>query len=95
MIFTDSQKKAISDFKDKNICVAAGAGSGKTLVLVERFIERVTKDGLLPDEILAITFTEKAANQMKERLISRLRHSDMQHEAQLAENGYISTRHSI
>ena len=53
---------------DKNIALAAGAGSGKTRVLVNRFLEIVDKDKANADNILAITFTRKAAKEMRERL---------------------------
>ena len=53
---------------DQNISVAAGAGSGKTKVLVERFLEIVAQQRASADNILAITFTRKAAREMRERL---------------------------
>jgi len=53
---------------DKNIALAAGAGSGKTRVLVNRFLEIVDKEKANSDNILAITFTRKAAKEMRERL---------------------------
>jgi len=53
---------------DQDLCVIAGAGTGKTLVLVERVIQLIEKQGVAPDEVLAITFTEKAATEMRRRL---------------------------
>ena len=52
------------------MCVVAGPGSGKTTVLVERFRWLVSAKGIPPDEIAAITFTEKAAANMLERLVA-------------------------
>lgn len=52
----------------KYVCVEAGAGSGKTLVLVERILDIIERDGVNLDDIVAITFTDKAAAEMKDRL---------------------------
>jgi ATP-dependent helicase/nuclease subunit A len=70
--FTDEQRRAITTV-GKNLCVAAGAGSGKTTVLVERYLFLLEKAGMETKEIVAITFTEKAANQMKEKIRSKMR----------------------
>ena len=56
----------------KSLIVAAPAGSGKTEELSRRYIE-LLKDGVEPERILTLTFTEKAAAEMKERILRRLR----------------------
>jgi len=48
--------------------VTAGAGTGKTFVLVEKYLSLIEHKGLRPREILALTFTDKAAAEMKERV---------------------------
>jgi ATP-dependent exoDNAse (exonuclease V) beta subunit len=59
-------------FCEENAVVAAGAGSGKTLVLANRFAWLLTKKGYNVDEILTLTFTKKAAAQMFSRIHSLL-----------------------
>src|SRR5258706_4869784 len=66
--FTEAQRNAIGlHALGKDTCVVAGPGSGKTTVLIERF-RGLVESGVPPLRILAITFTEKATHQMRERL---------------------------
>ena len=67
MRFSFAQQQAI-DIHDKNVLVFASAGSGKTSVLVQRLCQLVLKDKISIDSILAMTFTNDAANEMKSRL---------------------------
>jgi ATP-dependent helicase/nuclease subunit A len=57
---------------NKHVSVTAGPGSGKTTVLVERYIHILRERELSIDQIVAITFTNRAANEMRERLRSQL-----------------------
>src|SRR5215471_1262585 len=75
------------------MCVVAGPGSGKTTVLVERFRRLVRDAGILPLRILAITFTEKAATNMKQKLAESFR-DDPEQRRQL-ERAYVSTVHGF
>jgi ATP-dependent helicase/nuclease subunit A len=59
---------------NKHISVTAGPGSGKTTVLVERYLHILREYSLSIDQIVAITFTNRAANEMRERLREDLHH---------------------
>ena len=67
MKWTKEQQRAI-DERDKNILVAAAAGSGKTAVLVERIKKLIIEDGVPIDRMLIVTFTNAAAAEMKEKI---------------------------
>lgn len=79
---------------DSSVVVTAAAGAGKTAVLVRRYLKHVA-DGLEPDQILTITFTKKAAAEMKRRIVGELRVQGKFREAQIAETGPIQTIHSF
>lgn len=67
--FTPEQREAI-EYEGGNIMVSASAGSGKTRVMIERALHFVCNKKVGVDEILALTFTESAAKEMKDRLKS-------------------------
>lgn len=69
--WNEMQLKAI-ETKQKNILVSASAGSGKTTVLIERLMRLVMEERVEVNAILAMTFTEAAANEMKKRLAAAL-----------------------
>ena len=71
MKFNNEQLKAINT-TNQNILVSASAGAGKTSVLVERLIKRCIKDGIAINKIIALTFTDAAASEMKKRLSKSL-----------------------
>jgi DNA helicase IV len=62
------QKKAVVS-AEKRILVLAGAGSGKTKTLLQKVVYLVEEKGVAPANIMAITFTKNAANEMIDRLI--------------------------
>ncbi len=70
MQLTVDQQKALA--LDKNITVTAGAGSGKTRILVERFLKITLSEPQLTTRVAAITFTEKAAGEMRERIAAEI-----------------------
>src|SRR5207248_7775697 len=74
MIFTPNpkQKQAI-EHAHGPMLVLAGAGTGKTTVLVERIAWLIEQGHAKPEEILAITFTDNAADDLKSRVEKRLR----------------------
>lgn len=67
MKWTKEQQEAI-ELRNKNILVAAAAGSGKTAVLVERIKRLILEDGVSIDRMLIVTFTNAAAAEMKEKI---------------------------
>ena len=72
MKMTEQQQKAITS-RARLICVDAAAGSGKTRILVERIVHLLDHGGARLDEIVAFTFMEKAAAEMKSRLRAQFR----------------------
>lgn len=73
MPWTKEQQKVI-DQRDADILVSAAAGSGKTAVLVERIIQKITDEEhpLDVDRLLVVTFTKAAAGEMRERIAAAL-----------------------
>jgi DNA helicase-2/ATP-dependent DNA helicase PcrA len=81
----EEQKKAVTT-TEGYIRVIAGAGSGKTRALTNRFAYLVNELGISTSNILCVTFTNKAANEMKRRICNMIGDND---------TGYISTFHGF
>jgi ATP-dependent exoDNAse (exonuclease V) beta subunit len=95
MVRLDSEQTKVVTSGSTDLVVTASAGSGKTRVLTERYLRLVTEQGIPPDRILTITFTNKAAYEMKSRIVATLQQRGLHAEAQLAETGPIQTIHSF
>lgn len=80
----NARERAVSEFK-KTILVEAGAGTGKTTLLVKR-IRAMIESEIKPDRIAAVTFTVKAAGELKERLRKELNESHSEHARAALEN---------
>ena len=81
-----NQKKAVIT-ENHYVRIIAGAGSGKTRVLTSRIAWLIKNRMAFPNQILAITFTNKAANEMKERVAKMMEQSGSM--------VWISTIHSL
>lgn len=87
----DSQREAISTTEGP-LLIIAGPGTGKTYTLVKRIVYLITERGVLPEEIMIATFTEKAAKELVTRITNELYGLGIQ--INLNEM-YIGTFHSI
>ncbi len=85
-ILNKEQKIAV-EFGDGPLMIIAGAGTGKTTVVTERIKYLITQEKAKPQEILALTFTEKASREMEERIDRALPYG--------VTNMWISTFHSF
>ena len=101
-MWTKEQQEAI-DLREKNILVSAAAGSGKTAVLIERVFQLIIKDRVSIETILMITFTNKAAKEMVERLEKKIEEAILlypediflREQLEFLENANIGTIHSF
>ncbi|MER5449539.1 ATP-dependent DNA helicase [Streptomyces sp. NPDC002764] len=90
MKFTDAQRIAINTHDD-NLLIVACAGSGKTEVISQRIAGLIGRPRVQPKNIVAFTFTEKAAGELKERVHTRIR--DLHGEVHGLAEMYIGTMH--
>jgi ATP-dependent exoDNAse (exonuclease V) beta subunit len=91
---TPKQKDVIETL-DRPLFVAAGAGSGKTEVVMQRFVEALSTNFAEVDQILTITFTDKAAGEMIDRARRLLKKRNMLAERRRIEQARISTIHGF
>ena len=91
---TPEQRAAIAD-RGRSSLLAAGAGSGKTAVMVERFAEAVRHDGVPVGAILTLTFTEKAAAELRERIRRRFVELGEDEHARAVDAAWIGTIHGF
>lgn len=70
--YLNERQKEAATFVDGSLLILAGAGTGKTQTMISRIVYLISEIGISADSILALTFTNKAANSMKERAINML-----------------------
>ena len=92
--FTAEQSEAVRR-RAGSLLLEANAGSGKTSVLVERFVRSVLEDGVRPSQILAITFTERAAGELRARVRQRFVELGRRDAARETEAAWVSTIHGF
>ena len=68
----DEFQQQVVDHEGGPLLVLAGPGTGKTTTLVEAIVDRIEQRGARPDEVLALTFSRKAAEQLRDRVTARL-----------------------
>jgi ATP-dependent helicase/nuclease subunit A len=92
--FTAEQRDAM-ERRSGPLALSANAGSGKTSVLVERYVRAVVVDGISPSRILAITFTDRAAGELRERVRLRLSAAGEREAARESLGAFVSTFHAF
>ena len=75
--------------------IKAGAGSGKTYRLTERFYEHLKNDGAKPSEFVLTTYTKAAADEFRSRIKAKLKEKQMYDMIPLVESAHIGTIHSV
>jgi superfamily I DNA/RNA helicase/RecB family exonuclease len=68
----DELQQQVVDHPGGPLLVLAGPGTGKTTTLVEAIVDRIERRGAAPDQVLALTFSRKAAEQLRDRVTARL-----------------------
>lgn len=68
----DAVQRAVVEHRGGPLLVLAGPGTGKTTTLVEAVVDRVERDGVDPEHILALTFSRRAAAELRQRIAGRL-----------------------
>ena len=65
----NEEQKRAAEFKSGICCVISGPGAGKTKTMIERIVKLVTKHGVECEQILGLTFTRNAAEEMRQRIV--------------------------
>jgi superfamily I DNA/RNA helicase/RecB family exonuclease len=68
----ETAQRAVVDHPGGPLLVLAGPGTGKTTTLVEAVVDRIDRRGLRPDQVLVLTFSRKAAEELRTRITARL-----------------------
>jgi superfamily I DNA/RNA helicase/RecB family exonuclease len=68
----DEAQQAVVDHAGQPLLVLAGPGTGKTTAIVETVVDRITRRGVDPERMLVLTFSRKAAEELRERITARL-----------------------
>ncbi len=68
----DAAQRAVVDHEGLPLLVLAGPGTGKTTAIVETVVERITRRGIDPERVLVLTFSRKAAEELRQRITARL-----------------------
>lgn len=68
----DEHQRRVVEHEAGPLLVLAGPGTGKTTTLVEAVVDRIERRGASPDQVLALTFSRKAADQLRDRVSARL-----------------------
>ena len=68
----DADQQRVVDHEGGPLLVLAGPGTGKTTTLVEAIVDRIERRGADPSQVLALTFSRKAAEQLRDRVTARL-----------------------
>ncbi len=68
----DAAQRAVVDHEGLPLLVLAGPGTGKTTAIVETVVDRINRRGIDPDRVLVLTFSRKAAEELRQRITFRL-----------------------
>ncbi len=95
MSLTPEQQQAVE--ASGSVAVTAGAGTGKTHMLTARYLHHITEDSLSPLQIVAVTFTEKAAAELRARIRQQVfeRFGEQSETSAKLEAAQISTLHAL
>lgn len=94
MSLTDEQLQVVAGRARTNF-VSAAAGSGKTSLLVECYVRALLEDGLLPEELPTVTFTRRAAGEMRARIREHLMAAGREDLARALQSAPIDTIHAF